>query len=290
MFGADLRGQETVCAIIAARNAGFTISACLESIENQTAAVKEIVVVDDGSRDNTAELVRSFANDSSSRVILLSNPEPLGSGPSRNRGIASSRSNISMICDADDISSPIRVEESLRLFGEGFDVVGGQTMLVLQGRLLGRSRFPTEPDEIGQRIFNRHDPLPHCTMAFRRRVFDEFGQYPDLRRAQDLAMMLRWADRGATFGISTSVLCAHRLRNDHFNWSTQSYWETLAQFARAWSRDPSLQLHTWLSPTQLADARRSAARRVLRLAARRLMANLPGAQGRFSQSIPWYSG
>lgn len=102
---------------------GRTLDRILDFI-NQEAWGAEIIVVDDGSRDQTAELVQTYARENPS-VRLLSNPGNRGKGYSVRNGILHANGEFILFTDA-DLSSPI--EEAPKLFRaleDGSDIAIG---------------------------------------------------------------------------------------------------------------------------------------------------------------------
>ncbi|MBU0616729.1 MAG: glycosyltransferase family 2 protein [Planctomycetes bacterium] len=84
----------------------------------------EIIVVDDGSRDETAEIVRSFESQPLTTRLLV-NPANRGKGYSVRQGMLSARGDVMLMCDA-DLSAPIEEFERLRPWLEqGYHVVIG---------------------------------------------------------------------------------------------------------------------------------------------------------------------
>ena len=99
-----------VSVVIPAFNAGRFIEASLRSLLTERAAVAlDIVVVDDGSTDQTREIVQSIARDFA-EVRLLQNPRK-GIAAARNTGVAAVRDDCRFIAflDADDLSYPGRI-------------------------------------------------------------------------------------------------------------------------------------------------------------------------------------
>jgi dolichyl-phosphate beta-glucosyltransferase len=106
---------------------GKTLTAVLECVHSRN-WLAEVIVVNDGSRDTTADIVREFAR-LDPIVQLLENPSNRGKGYSVRHGILAGRGDILMFTDA-DLSSPI--EEAERLFAainEGADIAIGSRWL-----------------------------------------------------------------------------------------------------------------------------------------------------------------
>jgi len=116
--------------VIPAYNEGRRLGGSLERIRDYAARSEmriELVVVDDGSTDGTAELVRKFAerDDAFSDVSVLVNPSNRGKGFSVRRGMLHARGDMVLMCDADE-SAPIEQVELLRRWlDRGFEVVIG---------------------------------------------------------------------------------------------------------------------------------------------------------------------
>lgn len=99
--------------VISAYNVEKYIDKCIESLSNQTRTDFEIVLIDDGSTDNTVKKCREWSK-KDSRVVLYSNPH-LGVGKSKNFGIAHANGEYITIIDADDWVEPNYVDELLSL-------------------------------------------------------------------------------------------------------------------------------------------------------------------------------
>lgn len=101
-----------VSVIIPAYNAEAFISYTLDSILAQTYIKIEVLVVDDGSQDRTAEIVKAFAQ-KDERVILLQQPNA-GVAAARNLAIQKSRGEYIAPIDADDTWYPLKLEKQVQ--------------------------------------------------------------------------------------------------------------------------------------------------------------------------------
>lgn len=94
-----------ISVVIPAYNAGAYIARTIQSVLNQTSPPDEIIVVDDGSSDNTVEVVRTFGE----KVILISQ-DNAGASVARNTGIQADKGNWVAFLDGDDEWMPQKLE------------------------------------------------------------------------------------------------------------------------------------------------------------------------------------
>jgi glycosyltransferase involved in cell wall biosynthesis len=100
-----------VAVIVPAYNASSYLAETLRSVVDQTHKALEIVIIDDGSTDDTASICRRFA-DGDARIRILST-ENHGVAAARNTGIQASNSPYIAFLDADDIWHPTYIERML---------------------------------------------------------------------------------------------------------------------------------------------------------------------------------
>jgi glycosyltransferase involved in cell wall biosynthesis len=101
------RGNTSVSAVIPAYNAERFISGAIQSVLVQTYEIAEIIVVDDGSMDRTAEIAAGFPE---ARVIRRPNGGP---GAARNTGIHAASGEWIAFLDSDDLWVPRKTEIQL---------------------------------------------------------------------------------------------------------------------------------------------------------------------------------
>ncbi len=137
--------QGLVSVIIPMRNAAPFVGACLSSVVRQTYQSLEILVVDDGSTDDSAAVVGSCAD---GRIMLL---KGLGNGAcsARNIGLARSRGEWVQFLDADDILGEDKIRHQLEMLGG----VGGPAVASCRWRhfsqVPGDLKRSAEPDWSG---------------------------------------------------------------------------------------------------------------------------------------------
>ena len=214
-----------VSVVLGTHNGERWLRPCIESLAAQTLRPLEIIVIDDGSSDGSLSTLRDLDGQFPG-LLAVHEQDNQGVSSVMNRAISMCSGDYVAVADHDDIYPPHRLEASLALMSEtGADMVGGQTIGGMGRWLrLHKSRFPTDPVLMADRIHKGLDPLAHTTMTVRRDGFDRFGGYRPLTRAADLELMLRWAHRGARIAVSPQVLAWYRLRREHFSIDVQTGW------------------------------------------------------------------
>lgn len=109
-----------VSVILPAYNAAKTISETIQSVLNQDFIDWELLVINDGSIDNTAEIVSSFSDE---RIHLIRNGENKGLIYTLNRGIELARGPFVARIDADDIALPTRFSKQIEVMENNPDVI-----------------------------------------------------------------------------------------------------------------------------------------------------------------------
>jgi len=99
-----------VSAIIPTFNRGYVVSKAIDSILNQTYTHTEIIVVDDGSTDDTQQILAGYGD--RIRVVYQKNAGP---SAARNRGILASKGEVVAFLDSDDIWLPAKLERQISL-------------------------------------------------------------------------------------------------------------------------------------------------------------------------------
>jgi glycosyltransferase involved in cell wall biosynthesis len=185
-----------VTVLIGAYENEATIARPVGSILRQTEEDLELIVIDDGSRDGSAEVARgAIGSDPRGRVIRLE--RNLGIARSLNAGLEAAAAPIVAIQDADDYSAPERLQRQLAVLAEdpGVAVVGSRMREVDATDRELRPRTSFAAGDVGP-VLMRFNPIPNGSAAFRRDVALELGGYdPRYRYATEYDLWLRIAER-----------------------------------------------------------------------------------------------
>lgn len=107
--------QPLVSVVIASYNMGQFLPQAVDSVLNQTWSHLEVIVVDDGSKDNTPEVMSLYEGDE--RITYIRNKNE-GQPKAKNCGIRHTRGDFIAFCDADDLWEPFKLSVQMPLFND----------------------------------------------------------------------------------------------------------------------------------------------------------------------------
>ena len=117
----NTQSEEKVSVIIPTYNREATIGASIQSVLNQTWQNFEIIIVDDGSTDNTRQVIEAFTDDRIRYICLEQNG---GASHARNTGIRLSVSEFVAFLDSDDEWLPEKLEKQMQVMQQATEAVG----------------------------------------------------------------------------------------------------------------------------------------------------------------------
>lgn len=123
-----------ISVVLSAFNAGNYLTECMKSILSQTYTNFEFIIVNDGSTDNSEEIITSFKD---KRIIYIKNEINRGLIFSLNKGLSAAKGKYIARMDADDIALNIRLQKQLDFFQENNRsiVVGSDYYLLKKNKL-----------------------------------------------------------------------------------------------------------------------------------------------------------
>jgi len=203
-----------VSVVIPAFNSAGTITQAIESVLAQTSSAWELIVVDDGSTDATAEIVTSFVQrDSRIRLVQQANA---GASAARNAGINQARHEWLLFLDSDDWISPLhfeRLTNRLAACPELDAVYCLSARVARDGTLVAEESEPPTGDLFrilaSRAAFDINACIVRATLAAAVGKFDT-----KLRIAEDWDFWQRIARTGANFGAVREVLSYYRMQPD----------------------------------------------------------------------------
>lgn len=209
--------QPLVSVIMPAYNAERYIAESIQSVLDQSYGNWELVVVDDGSTDKTAETVQRFAA-GDSRVKCISQRNS-GQGKARNTGIENSSGSLIAFLDSDDLWLPEKLERQVQfLIDTKVDVVYSDIIIFYDVDTdLGPTEFPTVTGKSeGRKMFDLlllENRIPVASVVLRREIFNVAGPFEESRTYQaceDYDLWLKLAAQGALFYGMPAKLVKYR--------------------------------------------------------------------------------
>lgn len=183
----------TVSIIIPAYNAVDTLSSTLESVLAQTYGDFDVWVVDDGSSDGTAALVRAQADP---RIHLLTQANQ-GVAESRNHGIRASQGELLTFLDADDCWTPEKLADQVAALNQHADAAVAYSWtdyIDHQGQSLYPGGRDRHTGDVYGALFQHNFIESGSNLMVRRSALDQVGNFDvSLVSVQDWELWLRLA-------------------------------------------------------------------------------------------------
>ena len=183
------KGNPTISVVMPVYNAEKYVREAIESILNQTFENFEFIIIDDGSIDGSAEIVKSYKDP---RVIVIQQ-ENKGNPVARNAGNGIAEGKYIASMDADDISHPNRLSKQFDYMENHKTCVALATDGIIideQGNRICSSKNTLTEEELRKQLPERN-PFTHGSMMIRKDVLSMCGGYKELRNGSDI---LLWID------------------------------------------------------------------------------------------------
>ena len=244
--------------VIAAYDAADTISEALESVLSQTVRAREIVVCDDGSRDDLAAALVPFRD----RITLVGQ-ENAGEGAAKNKGASRATGDFVLFLDADDTFLPERVEAlgELAATRPDLDILTSDAFLEVDGKVVRRcyeAGWTFEVHDQRGAILERN--FVFGLAAVRRTRFLESGGFDrSILHGTDWDLWCRMVLNGSRVGLVDEPLARYRLRRSSLSADRVALLEGRCRvLERAASRDDLTPGERTRAQAALAQERRNA--------------------------------
>jgi len=186
-----------ISLIMPVHNGTEWLAQAVASVQAQNFGEFEFLIVDDGSDDDTAAMLSSFA--ANERRIRLLHQAPQGIVAALNNGIAAARAPYLARLDADDLAKPDRLGRQFA-FMEAHPEIGllgtFAERIDAAGNIAGRLAPPTGGARLA-RVLGRTNPFIHSSVMMRTALVRRLGGYrAAFRAAEDYDLWLRMAEAG----------------------------------------------------------------------------------------------
>jgi glycosyltransferase involved in cell wall biosynthesis len=232
-----------VSVVLPVRNAAATVGRALASIHAQTLAEWELVVVDDGSTDGTADVVRAWEQ-REPRLRVLRRPAE-GVVAASNAGLAVARGRFIARMDADDEARPERLAAQADFLADPAQAATGvvSSLVDYGGDRTANAGYALHVDWVNSLVtpeaiaLNRFIELPlaHPSVMFRRDLVERWGGYLAGDFPEDYELVLRWLDAGVRMAKVPRVLLRWndppgRLSRTDPRYSPEAFFRTKAKW------------------------------------------------------------
>jgi glycosyltransferase involved in cell wall biosynthesis len=241
-------GDNLVSVIIPSFNHEKYLKECVESVLQQTHTDLEVIIIDDGSKDQSLALLRSF-NDPRVQVYEQTNK---GADAAINRGLALAKGTNLTILNSDDSYGPKRIETfvsyfkanpEINLLSSWIEIMdshsktvdvkkGWQNMLPWSIDMSGVPKAKSKPEEFAQHLITSNFVSTTSNVFFRKKVYDSIGGMRKLRFAHDWDFLLRAALKNRSVLIEESLV---RYRVHPTNTITANRAEMLFEICWIWA-------------------------------------------------------
>jgi glycosyltransferase involved in cell wall biosynthesis len=207
----------TVAAVIPAYNCQNYIERCIDSVLTQTRLPDEIIVVNDGSTDNTADILEKYTD----KITVITQPNA-GEGAARNTGIKSAKSDFIAFLDSDDQWLPEHIQTQMNILENNPNIVW-TTGNFIKRQSIPNSQSPNYPVKKLKTILDSKNSFDsyftafvnHAyghvnTMVISRKVILDAGLFREgLKIGADIDMWLRIAYKHPRVGFNPEPMAIY---------------------------------------------------------------------------------
>ena len=218
-----------VSIIMGIYNCAQTLPFAIESVLNQSFEDWELIMCDDGSKDNTYVVASNYAKKYRDKIVLLKNEKNLRLAATLNNCLAMAKGQYVARLDADDKCLSTRLEKEVKYLDEHPDIdCVGCGMIIFDENGERGVRLNVENPTKGFLIHTT--PFAHPTIMMRKEVYDKLGGYtvsPNIVRGEDTDLWFRfYAHDFKGYNIQEPLYCYHEGVSDFKKISFMSSYET----------------------------------------------------------------
>lgn len=208
-----------ISVVMPAYNADKYIAEAIDSILCQTYTDFEFIIINDGSTDNTEDIILSYKDE---RIVYLKNEKNMGIVYTLNRGLDIAKGEYIARMDSDDISLPTRFKEQIKYLEKHKNIAVLGTAINIFGEEIDRYTFIfSHNPKIAKAELFFNPSLAHPTVMIRKTILDSFNlRYEeDYKDMEDFRLWWRISQYGNIVSLKTPLLNYRR----HKSQITASY-------------------------------------------------------------------
>jgi glycosyltransferase involved in cell wall biosynthesis len=217
----ELTAMKKISVYIPAYNAARYLARAIEGVLAQTFPADEILVIDDGSRDTTAEIAARYPS-----VTLVRHTQNSGLAAARNTAFRTARNELVASFDADCVPDPSWLAGLARHFDDPkIAGAGGRLLEDTRGSVADRWRGAHMAQEWGDQPLRNPKFLFGCNNIFRKSAVQAAGGYDESMRTngEDIYISQRLRDRGWDLLYDSETYALH-IRRDSVRSVLVNYW------------------------------------------------------------------
>lgn len=226
-------------------NCETTLPGALDSILSQTLQDFEVVAVDDGSTDGTADILREYARkDARIRPLFIEHSGVVGAA---NASIEASNGRYIARMDADDESLPERLQQQVAFLDANPEVGlagcrvrfgGSRAQCAGYAHYVDWTNTLLDAESICLNRFVEF-PVPNPSIMFRRECIEKHGMYADGDFPEDYELLLRWLDNGVRAAkVDNELLVWNdpptRLSRNHPKYDVDAFYRVKTRYLARW--------------------------------------------------------
>ena len=182
-----------ITVLLATYNCGGFIHTSINSILKQSYQNFELLIIDDGSEDNSEEIIRSFINEKI-RYIRL---EHIGFSAALNYGLKEAKFDWVARMDADDISVPDRLEKEVKLINKSNkDIIFSDSVFFKNKKIQFLNMINTEKEDLKRKIELRGHICHPSVLYNRNFILGNGGYNENLDHSEDWELWIRLLNKG----------------------------------------------------------------------------------------------
>jgi glycosyltransferase involved in cell wall biosynthesis len=204
-----------ISVIIPVYNGERFLAEAIRSVLDQTLPPDEIIVVDDGSTDDSADIVAGMPLPPKTELTLVRQPNQ-GPAAARNRGIALAAGELIAFLDADDLWMPEKLERQIAHLAQ--EPAADGVICHVESFVEPGGKWPPGRNRT---LFDQLPPMySFCTLLIRRPALDRVGRLdPQYRAGEDTEWFARASDAGLIFAITPAALLRRRFHSANLSHS-----------------------------------------------------------------------
>ena len=189
-----------ISVVIPTFNRAHLLERVIRSVWNQTFEAKEIIVVDDGSTDDTESLIRKLQNRRQGETLKYIQQINQGGNVARNRGIEEAKSELIAFLDSDDTWDKEKLEKQHNEFKRnttlGAVYCGLRHVDLSNGKVLQEPKRSYPQGDLSRTLLIRDVTAPTSCYMVKKSVFEDVGYFDvNLKARQDWEMWIRIAQK-----------------------------------------------------------------------------------------------